>query len=211
MHPSDCPRWEYKNHLYANAVGIRCEAILNDLANKQLPVDATLRDTRAVHARMFVNLTPDRCSYYAGHYRGENYRCLRHLEVVVRSDPRVGAAPARVAADLANLNAHVLATGLKALEASFALPDEKLPAEEKLFHLVVFACAALVEFLRIHPYANGNGHAGRFIVWLISVRFGYWPLKWELDTSPPYHELLKRFRDGDPIPLQTFVLESITG
>jgi hypothetical protein len=209
MHPRDCPSWEYKHHQFASTVGIRCEQILDSLAKEELPLDATLRDSRAVHERIFINLTPDRCPYYAGHYRGEKFRCLRHMRVHIPSDPRVGVAPDRVAAELANLTSQILNAGLKALQESFSIPDEKLPPEEKLYHLVVFACRVLVEFLRIHPYANGNGHAARMIIWVLLVKFGYWPQKWPLDTSPPYHELLKRFRDGDELPLQRFVLESV--
>jgi fido (protein-threonine AMPylation protein) len=211
MHPPDCPDWEYKHHRFASAVGLRCEEILHSLATKKLPIDATLRDTRAVHERMFFNLTPERCPYYAGHYRGEKFRCLRHMKVYHPHDPRVGVDADRVAPDLANLRSHIVDAGLKALEVSFALSDDKLPAEDKLYNLVVFVCRVLVEFLRIHPYANGNGHAGRMIVWLILIRFGYWPQKWELDGHPPYNELLKQFRDGDPIPLHNFVLDCITG
>jgi len=211
MHPADCPTWEYRQHPHAGAVGIRCEAILNSLRNGKLPIDATLRDTRPLHADMFVNLTPATCPYYAGRYRGEKPRCLRHHPVTIQSDPRVGAAPARVAPDLANLNAHIIGVGLKTLDTAFAKSDSELPPEEKLNYLVIFACRVMVEFFRIHPYVNGNGHVGRLIVWLLLARFGYWPKKWPLDGTPSYSTLIKQYRDGDRLPLQKFVLESIIG
>jgi hypothetical protein len=133
------------------------------------------------------------------------------MRVFISSDPRVGVPAERVASDLANLTSHILNAGLKALQDAFAIPDDQLPPEEKLYHLVVFACRVLVEFLRIHPYVNGNGHAARMIIWVILIKFGYWPQKWPLDASPPYHDLLKRFRDGDETPLQKFVLEAVAG
>jgi len=76
---------------------------------------------------------------------------------------------------------------------------------------VTFACRVLVEFLRVHPYANGNGHMGRWIVWLILAKFGYWPKKWPLDTSPPYGRLIELHRDGDTLQLETFVLDCVAG
>ena len=95
------------------------------------------------------------------------------------------------------------------MERGRQLPSARVPEEEKLYYVVTFACRVLVEFLRIHPYANGNGHIGRFIVWLILARFGYWPKQWPLNASPPYHELLKTYRDGDPLPLEEFVLQCL--
>jgi hypothetical protein len=160
---------------------------------------------------MFVGLTPEKCPYYAGHYRGESYRCLRHHRVKVDSDPRVGAEAKRVTPDLANLSSQIIGAGLKVVESAFQRPDEELAPPEKLNYLVMFACAVLVEFLRIHPYVNGNGHAGRLIVWLILAKFGYWPERWPLDTSPAYGQLISHYRDGNKKPLEQFVMQCIAG
>ena len=211
MHPADCPSWDYARHLHASSVGIRCELILHTLGKKELPIDGSLRNTRPLHHQMFVGLTPDKCPYYAGNYRGESFRCLRHMRVKVEADSRVGVPPKRVAPELANFVAYILNAGLKALDDAFLIPDERLSPAEKLNYVVVFASRVLVEFLRIHPYANGNGHTGRLIVWLILARFGYWPKQWPLDARPPYSELLSRFRDGDRAPLERFMLNAING
>lgn len=211
MHPADCPWWEYKDHPHASAVAIRCEAILHRLESGALPIDASLRETKALHKEIFENLTPPTCPYFAGNYRGEGYRCLRHLEVRVRGDSRVGTKPAQVMAELANLRSNILSGGLKALDEAFGLPGEKLPLVHKTYYVVKFACRLLVEFLRIHPYANGNGHVGRLVVWLVLARFGYWPREWPLDEHPPYDDLLSRFRDGNVQPLEDFVLKALDG
>ncbi len=211
MHPRDCPSWEYKYHPHYRALAIRCEAILNSLGRGEIQIDRTLGDTRQLHEQMFGGLTPDLCPYYAGHYRGENYKCLRHNQVQVRGDSRVGVAANRVAPELANFSSHIVSRGIKATETAFNISDTNLPPGEKLYYLVKFACRALVEFLRIHPYVNGNGHVGRLIVWLLLERFGYWPKAWPLDGHPPYDALLSRFRDGDESPLEAFVLSAIIG
>ena len=211
MHPRDCEWWEYKKHPHRTAVPIRCEKILNELEQGGLDIGRCLRDTRPQHAEIFINLTPANQPYLAGNYRGGKGRCLRYLEVRVEGDKRVGSPPARVAADMANFNGSLLGRGLKALEEAFAIPDVKLPPAEKLNYVVKFSCRLLVQFLRIHPYANGNGHIGRLIVWFIMARFGYWPREWPLDGHPPYDELLSMYRDGDEQPLEDFVHMAIDG
>jgi hypothetical protein len=215
MHPADCPNWEYKHHQYASSVGLRCEFILDRLKKGQIAIDATLVDTRALHLELFVGLTPPDCDYYAGTYRGnKKCKCLRHMVVGLvgpGADMRVGVSPARVSADLDNLNSGIIPQGLAALDALFAKPDEEVAPVDKLLALVAFSCAVLVEFLRIHPYANGNGHIGRLIVWLLLWRHGYWPQKWPLDGHPPYDDLLSQYRDGDRSGLEKFVLNAING
>ena len=192
-------------------MAIRCEKILTDLARGRIDVDASLRDTRPRHLELFANLTPPSQPYLAGNYRGSKGRCLRYLEVKVDEDNRVGSPPARVAADIANFNSALLNAGLKALGEAFAIGDDKLPPAEKLNYVVKFSCRLLVQFLRIHPYANGNGHIGRLIVWFILSKFGYWPQEWPLDAHPPYDELLSKYRDGDEQPLEDFVHMAIDG
>jgi len=211
MHPADCPSWEYKHHPDYGSLAGRCIGIVASLRRGELEIDRGLRDTRPFHDTMFTGLTPDRCPYFAGHYRGESFRCLEHYYVNIPGDPRVGTPPNFVAFDLANFGDHILRAGLSAAAAAFTVPDSRLPPEDKLIHLVSFACRVLVEFLRIHPYANGNGHAGRLIVWFTLAKFGYWPKKWPLNTSPPYHQLIFDYRNGTHDPLERFVLDCITG
>lgn len=210
MHPANCPPWEYTQVPNATQmVADRCTKFLVSLRRGAVNYEALTRDTRSVHAKIFQGTTPAATPYCAGHYRGEKFRCLEFLRVMVPSDPRVGIPPERVASDISNLADHIIRAGYSAIASGHALPSSRLPDEEKLYHVVTFACRVLVEFLRIHPYANGNGHMGRFIVWLILAKFGYWPKRWPLHQSPPYHHLLKIYRDGDPTQLEGFVLQCL--
>ena len=116
-------------------------------------------------------------------------------------------------ADLEFLH-EIIEGGFEALNQAFALPDAQLPPNEKVYYLVTFACRILVEFMRVHPYANGNGHMGRLVVSSILGVFGIWPKKWPLNDrppDPPYSALLSAHRDGHKEHLEKFVLQCIIG
>ena len=217
MHPADCPGapgvpgWDYETHPNAAVVGDRCKAILIALRSGQVDAGASTQNTTGQHRDMFSGLTPNECPYFAGHYRGEEFRCLKYYRVGVQADPRVGTSPERVAYEMTNLEQNILRSGFSAMSAAFAIPDARLSPTEKLYYLTVFVCKVLEEFLRIHPYANGNGHMGRLIVWLILSKFGYWPKKWPLDDRPNYSDLLTLHRNGSPEHLEAFVLNAICG
>ena len=210
MHPSDCQWWEYKDHLNAHLVGTRCIALLTDLRRGRISL-TSYKDTRPHHRFIFSATVPIDCDYFAGHYRGEKYRCLEFLKVKIDGDTRVGVDPERVAFDISNFVTNILTSGVSALDTAFALPNSRLSPEEKLNYLVVFCCRVLVEFLRIHPYANGNGHMGRLLVWLLLARYDYWPKRWPLDQSPPYSKLIFDYRNGDTDGLELFVFRCIIG
>jgi Fic family protein len=80
--------------------------------------------------------------------------------------------------------------------------------------VVVVACMVFELFLRIHPYANGNGHAARFCTWAILGAFGYWPERWPIEPrppDPPYTQLLVDYRNGNRVPLERYLLSCIAG
>jgi hypothetical protein len=79
----------------------------------------------------------------------------------------------------------------------------------KLLHTVQVACRFFELVCRVHPYANGNGHAARFCIWAILARYGYFPVRWPIDPpppDPPYTQLLLDYRAGNPLPLEQYLL-----
>jgi fido (protein-threonine AMPylation protein) len=163
-------------------------------------------DARIVHRRLFQHLTPLSCDYFAGHYRGEDFRCLRECPAVITSDPRVGAPFAMVNGLMADLIARMSV----ALDKIDRLTDPS----ERLLGAVRLASYFLEYFLRVHPYANGNGHIARFGVWAILGRYGHWPEQWPVDPrppDPPYVELIVRYRNGEQAPLEVFLLSMLIG
>jgi len=207
MHPLDCPEWEYaKEPDWQGVLSQRVPEVLTDLATQKLDTLSVALDTRGVHRRVFQELTPSGYGYYAGHYRGERFRCLRFYPVGIRGDPRVGARPESVAFLLRELSA-VMRSGLMALDENVLLTRE-----QRLRYLIALTCRAFVEFLTVHPYANGNGHAGRFIVWSMLGRYGHWPRHWPVHprpADPPYSQLIRRCRDGDTLPLESYLLQTL--
>lgn len=184
----------------------RCAQILEDLAQGRLSFIVHAKDSRPVHFQMFEGMTNPGDECFAGHYRGEAFAQLVGYRCYVPMDPRVGVEPALVATELDRFAGHVDL----ALDAVSRIQTDK-SREELVVRTIGIACALLVEFLRIHPYANGNGHIARFIVWALLAHIGVWPRSWPLNESlpHPYGTLISMFRDGNRVPLIRFVLERL--
>ena len=213
-HPVDCPEWDYER--FSNSehiVGEQCARVLVKLRRGQIDTSDVATDTRSVHKQVFSSLTTSEHSYFAGHYRGESFRCLQHYEVGIPSDSSVGF-DARTVLGFMGETATLVAGTLASLDGGHEVPDAHLSQADKVLYTVAAACRIFELVLHIHPYANGNGHAARFLIWAILGRYGYWPNKWSLDhrpPDPPYTELIVRYRKGDKQPLERFVLHCIDG
>jgi fido (protein-threonine AMPylation protein) len=208
MYPADCPAFEYEDH--PSATGILSETnkeLLEEIRSKQINARLVTPDTRPVHLRLFRDLCPPGFEYYAGHYRGELKRCLKDYRVMVRADPRVGSSPEKVSGQMAEL-AVAIRAGLASLDTFFNGPG--VSRGEKVLSAVAFACRVFVQFLTIHPYANGNGHVARFCLVAILARYGIFLTGWSVDPrpEPPYGELITHYRDGHVELLEAVVLRN---
>jgi len=124
-----------------------------------------------------------------------------------------GVAPDKVEERMTALNAdcHALfATLPKWPDWQDALPNG-LSRNVVLARIVEHLALLLETFFTIHPYANGNGHAGRLLLWVIMVRHGFRPTKWPLDESPEYDEAVQSHREGRPLLLQTYLYDAMVG
>lgn len=202
----DCPVFNYEGHLSRRVIlATRVRQLLLDLTTGAIDGRRCVLDTRQVHHHLFIELTPRDFEYFAGHYRGEPFRCLKHYRVTIPSDPRVGVPPGAVAYHLAELE--------KIIQSAYhALDTIPLSRQERLRYLIAFVCRAFELFLLVHPYANGNGHVARLMVWCIFGRYGHWPRRWPVEprpADPPYSDLIKRYRDGDKAPLEQFIASTL--
>jgi fido (protein-threonine AMPylation protein) len=203
-----CPPWEYANAPgYAAVLDARTKATLIRLRSFNLDRRVSIaKDTRPVHQRYFESLTPPGFDYYAGHYRGEDFVCLKYARVGIPSDPLVGHPPYHIASDMAVLSDD--------LDKTVIVGDLTWDADQpdKLYRIVQLAAALFVYFLQIHPFVNGNGHMARFFLVAFLSRYGVFLSKFPLHPrppDPPYSECIARYRRGDRRPLEHFVISCI--
>lgn len=134
--------------------------IRNQARSRQLP---GLADAQNWHREMMAGLTPPTPAM-VGRFRGTNP--LTKIEVLVGAYP--GVAAAEVAAETARFAA-TLAQILNHLDTH--LSPGAAPTPDQL-SAIIEACAwAHAEWVRIHPFANGNGRTARLWANAIAIRY----------------------------------------
>jgi len=210
MHPADCPEWNYDKFPNRSAVlSTVIKSLYQELRLGRVNSLDILKDTRPAHKSLFIQLTPKGFEYFAGNYRGSAHRCLEHYAVMVHGDPRVGAPPNIVVKLMADLSDLIHKTVLD-VDQIMSQPDSQLSEAQKILYLVAMVCNFFQYFLRIHPYADGNGHTARFCVWAFLGRYNFWLRDWPVEprpSDPPYRELIVKHRNGDKTPLENFILK----
>ena len=213
MQVVNCPdNWEYEKHANYYLLPIKCIELLISLRSNTITT-AIPSETRLAHRCLFSMLTPQGLSYFAGCYRGCSFQCLKYYEVQIKNDPRVGTKTNYVQYEM-QLLSKVINDGMVALDVANQIPNAQLAEEDKIYFVVTFACKIFVEFLRIHPYANGNGHIGRYIIWAILGKYGIWPKQWPMHDrppDPPYSSYISTYRNGNQTLLEEFVLKCVLG
>ncbi|MBX2902606.1 MAG: Fic family protein [Chitinophagales bacterium] len=69
------------------------------------------------------------------------------------------------------------------------------------------------EFIRIHPFNNGNGRTGRILMNIVALKFGYKPLEFyyrEGDSRKIYIDAMKLADNGNFEPLMTLIRKELT-
>jgi hypothetical protein len=187
--------------------------VLADLHAGRLDAASLAADPRPMHRRLFLDLTPPGTPYLAGHYRGEDFDCLRDYNVGAFPDLFPGAPEpmafldaAHVPKAMADFSAKTV-TACRRLDAGELRPGLR-PGTDFLFDLVLTACGVYSEFLYIHPFAYGNGHVARVLLTAALGRYGYWLRRFPIEPSPPrrYHECVRLHQDGKVEPLFGLVL-----
>ena len=163
---------EASPQLYRNLVAVFGFA-RDDARRRKTP---SLEMARAWQKQIMRDLTIPHPSYL-GCFRGE--ADLEHCEVLVGHLP--GAEAARVADELA-------AFELK-LQVAIAELDDAIPkavtSTDQLSAVIEVCAWAHAEWVRIHPFANGNGRTARLWANFIAMRY----------DLPPFVALRPRPRD----------------
>ena len=69
------------------------------------------------------------------------------------------------------------------------------------------------EFIRIHPFNNGNGRTGRILMNIVALKFGYKPLELyfrEGDSRKTYIDAMKSADNGNFEPLTALIRKELT-
>jgi len=219
---ADCKNWDYEDHPEAARVTARCKKLTELLRKRPKRFNRYGYDTRRGHVFMFTGMAPDACSCIIGRYRGaDDCAALTNYPVRVGQDPRVGVDPRLV---LWQVGAFETRTR-EACEEFEKSRADGTPPDKAFLGFTRLLCDALEAFFWIHPYANGNGHSGRLLLWVLMTRHGFPPRNWPLDESPEYGSALTSYRDGTEKlnagdqkgglalqkPLQRFIMKAIRG
>jgi hypothetical protein len=209
MHHDDCTAWEYNTHPQYQSVAGYCASFLQALRDDPASKEPLLADTRPAHADMFAGVAPAACPYVAGNYRGSNFDCLRHYEVRFGDNEGFPALGVHMAMDVFHADFAGAVADLDAAAANQGSPLSEAARKVRAAQVMAFA---LQRFFTIHPFANGNGHMGRMLVWVGLARFGFLPKKWWLNKSPPnYGDLIQQHRRGNTKPLERYLIRAING
>lgn len=198
-------RFDYKEKLEEKTNKIYLQFLFNTI--KKDDIVESILDTRSIHKFLFRELTPPRCEYLAGNYRGDNYKHLKDMEIGVGNDRGIPPDLVKQAMNKFGLN---LKKGLCELDKLHQNPNKLEPEKSK--RTVVFACEIFILFLRIHPYANGNGHIARYILIAILKTYGYEITHFPLDprpNEPQYSQYIKEYIAGNKTPLVKWIFEKI--
>lgn len=177
-------------------------------ARARAPIDVQL--AKSWHAQIMNGLNvPD--PQYVGAFRGEP-----GLESIgVRIGTHEGSPPAQVSAELQSFQAHLVAA-IEYLDE--VLPPGTVPDTNTLTAILDVCAFAHAEWVRIHPFANGNGRTARLWANLIAMRYGLPPFvrlrprpagdayaqagadamtgKWE-NTADVFRDMLDDFLEGN--------------
>lgn len=84
-----------------------------------------------------------------------------------------------------------------------------LQAGSHATHAALAAAAAHYEFVRIHPFDDGNGRGARILMNLILIERGYPPCVIRREDRAAYLDALQKADAGDHQPFARFILESL--
>lgn len=140
-------------------------------------------------------------AYYAGEIRDSDARFPELFGYEVRVGSAFGASSADVPRELAQFQDRIQAA---VAQLDTAIPVGSKPRDEEQLHSVLTLCAlAHGEWVRIHPFANGNGCTARLWANWCALRYGVQAF---LRTKPrpggnDYARAAARSMQGDHEPM----------
>lgn len=194
MPNNDCPDWpEGRDTPRARTQRIQVLARIIDRDCKRLP---TAKMVRSWHREMFDGLAPH--SDYLGNFRDLQKvpKCLQHVNAHVGG---IHGLPYDQVLDAVDEFIEEFRARVKRLDQMW----KDLGQIKTVFavdQMIKLAAWAHGEWVRIHPFANGNGRTSRLWVNYVFSRFGFPPIAVRPRPGSPYDlaaEASMRYRDHD--------------
>jgi fido (protein-threonine AMPylation protein) len=185
----------YEQRIVGNLVDLLTE-IARDADQRLAPTVAMAQDW---HRRTYDNV-PLPVDYYAGEVRDSDARYPELYGYEVSVGPFRGLSSDDVPSELASFEARMQQV---VSSADAAISPGTLPAGAQELQGVLALCAsAHGEWVRIHPFANGNGRTGRLWANWAALRYGLPPF---VSTKPrpgrPYDSAAMASMQGDHAPM----------
>lgn len=158
------PNWDENSPQLRQNLTVVLEEIVSSAEQREYP---TLAAAKRWHSLLMKGLTvPD--TRFVGTFRGKPG--LENVEV------QVGIHYGVDAVDVAEATAH-FERKLHALVAELdsMIPAEQEPDADQLAAIVDLCAWVHAEWVRIHPFANGNGRTARLLANYIAMRYGLPP------------------------------------
>lgn len=136
---------------------------------------AFLLDTRSVHRKLYEQFVPPDAPYFAGTYRGvpgtklELYWPAIDLKIGEKSHAPKTCHPKYVADEMDKLAEQI----------------GRFPQQQPSFaHTAAEITTIWRNFLKVHPYANGNGHVSRLMLYALARLKGLGLKNWTINPNP---------------------------
>jgi len=156
--------WDENSPQLKNNLTILLERVRRDARSRK---NLDLKLIRAWHRRMMLNLDAP-SPQFVGRFRGEKGAELIQVHIGAHK----GTPPFDVHDELDDFE-KTLIDLIKRLDT--AIPTGHLPNDREI-QAIVSACGwAHAEWVRIHPFVNGNGRTARILANSIAMRYGLPP------------------------------------